>query len=218
MNETLRNRITRERNERKAFSDLREFARQSNERNQSNSAARLINTERRDEINTKVRQVLAPVIPKEIPRPAPVETNAVLGTAPEMGAFYGFYTVPDGAGAGDIYLQGGTIGGEAVATLDLKLYDASSDAWEGTMDEHLYVTAAGDGVVEDLVLLPGFVVSAITGPLIGTPPADSLPTALDASGACRISLGVFTGSGFMPAAIGNRSITFCPGGAFIVTP
>jgi hypothetical protein len=143
-------------------------------------------------------------------------TGAGGGTT--AGAFYGFYTVPDGDDVGDICLQGGTIGGEAVATLDLKLYDASEDAWEGTMDEHLYVTAAGDGVVEDLVLLPGFVVSAITGPLIGTPPADSLPTALDASGACRISLGVFTGSGFMPAAIGNRSITFCPGGAFIVTP
>jgi len=144
---------------------------------------------------------------------------AASGTStPAMGAFYGFYTVPDGDDVGDIYLQGGTIGGEAVATLDLKLYDASEDDWEGTMGQHLWVPVAGNGVVEDLVLLPGFTVSTVAPAQIGTPDPDDHPTAANDEGICNISLGVFTDAGFMPAAIGNRAITFCPGGSFIVTP
>lgn len=67
MNETTRERIERERNERKAQSDLRDFARQSNDINQGRSAGRLINAERREQMVTRVRQVMAP--PNEKPNP-----------------------------------------------------------------------------------------------------------------------------------------------------
>lgn len=136
------------------------------------------------------------------------------GTTTQTGAFYGFHTdTTGGAGDGDIYLQGGTINGEAVDTSDLKLYDFGTDSWEGTADQHLYVGVTGAFVVVDSVALPGFTVSSVATPAIGTPPSDTFPAVTGAtsasSGTCYVSLGVFTASGFLPAASGNRIVGLC---------
>lgn len=140
----------------------------------------------------------------------PSSTEQVEGTVAMSGAFYSFVTVTEGAGVGDIHLQGGAVNGQGVATTDLKLYDASSETWQGTADQHLYLSVAGTGTVADGVLLPGFAVSGITK-VIGAPPGDIPPTKDVASGTAILSLGVFFDGGFLPAIAGNRNVAVCIG-------
>ena len=145
---------------------------------------------------------------------APEDPQQAAAAGSQTGAFYGFYTdTSGGAGDGDIYLQGGTINGVAVATSSMKLYDFGTDSWEGTADQHLYVGVTGAFVVVDSVALPGFTASSVASPAIGTPPSDTFPAVTGATaasnGTCYVSLGVFTASGFLPAASGNRIVGLC---------
>lgn len=135
--------------------------------------------------------------------------RAAVQTATAAGAFYSFYT----DGAGDIFLQGGTINGFAVATSALKLYDLGTTSWEGAADTHLYVALTGAFVVVDSVALPGFVASAAGTPLIGALPPNTFPAVTGpttaSNGICYVSLGVFTATSFLPSAQGNRVIGLC---------
>lgn len=140
----------------------------------------------------------------------PSSTEEVEGIVAMAGAFYSFVTVTEGAGAGDIHLQGGAVNGQGVATTDLKLYDIGTDTWEGTTDQHLYLSVTGTGTVSDGVLLPGFAVSGITIST-GTPPGDTPPTKDDSAGTAILSLGVFFDGGFLPAIAGNRNVSVCIG-------
>ena len=145
----------------------------------------------------------------------PRKFNEGGGSVAASGAFYTLITIEDGPNAGDIHLQGGTVNGEDVTTTSLKLYDLSSDTWEGGDDDQLYLTVSGTGVVADGVLLPGFTVSTIT-PSIGSPPGDTPPTKDDTAGTAILSLGTFFNGGFFPAVAGNRNVAVCIG-SFVKT-
>jgi hypothetical protein len=119
-----------------------------------------------------------------------------------------FRQIPDAGG--DVYLQGGTVNGVAVATSELLLYIADPGTWQGAAGDHLILEVEGEGVVEDGLLLAGFDVTTITVS-IGPPSAHILPTADDPTGTAYISLGEFSADSFYPAMKGNINIAFCPG-------
>lgn len=127
------------------------------------------------------------------------------------GAFFSLIT----DSLGDIYLQTGTVNGGDVPALSLKVYDLSSTSWQGTTGQHLFLEVAGTGEVADGVLLAGFNITGVTV-TIGTPLEHVPPTAAVATGTAYVSLGVFYGESFAPAAAGNVGITFCPSG-FTIT-
>ena len=146
-----------------------------------------------------------------------VEVRQFVGSSGDTaGAFFTLITVSSGVDVGDIHLQGGTVNGVAVATLDLKVYDASTGLWEGVDDDHLFLEVVGEGVITDGVLLPGFTVTTIT-PTIGAPSEHVPPTIADATGTAYLSLGVFFSGEFYPAAAGNREIAVCLG-SFDISP
>lgn len=156
--------------------------------------------------NTNPRPFDIDAQPREFPKS---------GSGTASGAFYTLITIEEGPNAGDIHLQGGAVNGEDVTTTSLKLYDLSSDTWEGGDDDQLYLTVSGTGVVADGVLLPGFTVSTIT-PSIGSPPGDTPPTKDDTAGTAILSLGTFFNGGFFPAVAGNRNVAVCIG-SFVKT-
>ena len=52
-----------------------------------------------------------------------------------------------------------------------------------------------------------------TGPAaVATLGDNTLPTVSSLTGVCRVSLGIFTADGFLPANIGNIQASFCFGG------
>jgi hypothetical protein len=165
-------------------------------------------------IGSSQSEIVFPVTPGSRRGSAGTTTPAEIN-----GAFFAFYTVPDGTNAGDIHLQGGTINGEPVDTTDLKLYDLSLEDWQSAnVDDHLYVPVSGKFTVVDRVALPGFVITSVGTPVIGVPPGDTYPAVTGettaSAGTCNVSLGVFVGeganvTGFMPARAGNRVISLC---------
>jgi hypothetical protein len=130
-----------------------------------------------------------------------------------------FYTLAVGSG-GHTYLQGGTVKGAAASTRTLaaiKVIDASSGP-VATAGHHLWIEATVSGIVADGLLLGGVTVTNATTSTGASVPADTAPTAAAATGKkCYISLGAFTGSGFMPANVGNVQISFCPPSTYTVT-
>lgn len=156
-------------------------------------------------VGTSNSEIIFP--PTPIPRAG---TNGG-GSVSAEGAFFTLYV----DGSGDTYLQGGTVtaGDETKTIADIKVIDSGTGP-EQAAGVHMYVDAEGDGVVEDGVLLPGFnLVPANTSIAYNsTIPANTLPTAAAETGKkCRVDLGVFTASGFLPSNIGNVAIYYCPG-------
>lgn len=136
-------------------------------------------------------------------------------TAVEEGAFFGKRKVVGGAGAGDIYLQGGQVsGGTGNETVDeFKIYDASSDNWAGSAGQHLQLTVTGSGAATSGILDPVFDVTSASLSVVSSVGGNTLPSGGSLSGKiCRISLGEFTDDGFSPALPGNINVGFCWGG------
>lgn len=133
--------------------------------------------------------------------------NATAQAVPPAGAFFAQRKV-----SGDTYLQGGTVtgGGGTETIAEIKVVDADTGP-VAAAGHHLYISANGGGLVVDGVLLPGFDLTTATTATAAAVPGNSLPTASDAAGQCRISLGEFTESGFTPNLPGNLAISFCPG-------
>lgn len=137
-----------------------------------------------------------------------IHGTAVAAGEVAFGAFYGLVVID-----GDTYLQGGTVSGgtgnETVA--NIKIIDSVTGIMQ-TAGNHMYIDATGSGVEADGVLLPGWNLSSATISYASSLPANTLPTAASPSGKhCRIDLGVFTETTFLPAGSGNVQITSCPG-------
>lgn len=135
--------------------------------------------------------------------------------AVQQGAFYTILTDE----YGNRFLQGGTINGLDVSYLDLMLFDITlgvDGEWKGNDGDQLYLEVAGNGVVEDDVLLPGFDITSITAD-IGSPPGHTLPTISSPAGVCIVPLGTFFRNAFYPDMVGSRSVRYCPD-AFTIHP
>lgn len=132
------------------------------------------------------------------------------------GAFYTMRTVADAVDPddnGDIYLQGGMVSGGTgnVVIPDIKLYDASTDAWVGTADQTLIITVTGNGQETSGILDPIYNVSTAVDS-IGAIGSNTLPEVGSVSGKiCYLLLGSYFEGGFSPSAPGNFMIGFCYG-------
>lgn len=128
------------------------------------------------------------------------------------GAFFGLRTVTEGSGVGDIYLQGGSVGGgTGNATVpDTKLYDASSDTWTGSEGQHLELEVTGDGQTTSGILDPVYNVSSAEISVRASIRDNTLPkVGSTGSRKYHTSLGVFSENGFAPGSPGNFAIGFC---------
>lgn len=111
------------------------------------------------------------------------------------------------------YLQGGTVSaGDGTRTIPkIELID-DMGVLAGAEDHHIWIEVTGDGYAEDGVLLAGYDLTAAIVSIGDPVPDNTLPTFDSTSGKkVHISLGVFTATGFLPAALGNVQISFCPG-------
>lgn len=126
------------------------------------------------------------------------------------GAAGAFFTMFEDEG--DTYLQGGAVSGGSgnQPVADIKVVDADTGPI-GAPGQSLILTAAGDGLVVDGILMPEFDVTGVTQSE-GTPGSNTLPTVDSPSGSCEVYLGMFNATGFRPAGPGNIVINFCYGG------
>lgn len=154
-------------------------------------------------------------------RPEVVFEPSGVGADDVVGAFFGLRTVSSGgADNGDIYLQGGNVGGGSgnVEVGEFKVWDASSAAWAGSAGQHLQLEITGDGAATSGILDPVFNVTAAAISVVASIGANTLPSVGSTTGKiCRLSLGTFSASGFSPARVGNVNISFCWGG-YVPTP
>lgn len=148
------------------------------------------------------------------PRKEPAIAGGVTG-----GAFYTMRTVADAVDPddnGDIYLQGGMVSGGTgnVVIPDIKLYDASTDAWVGSAGDTLIITVTGAGQETSGILDPIYNIDMPTGAVvsIGAIGSNTLPEVGSVSGKiCYLLLGSYFEGGFSPSAPGNFMIGFCYG-------
>lgn len=133
-----------------------------------------------------------------------------------LGAFFAMTTVEsEDADNGDIYLQGGNVGGgtgnEEVD--EVLLYDASAETWAGSPGQHLQLDITGNGQETSGILDPVFNVTAASVSVVASIGANTLPASGSVTGKhCKISLGTFYDGGFNPSATGDVNVTFCWGG------
>lgn len=126
--------------------------------------------------------------------------------AEKCGAFWGRTTEDDGT-----YLQGGTVtGGNQSVTIDPEqIMDLNGPVQADGV--HMYLQVDGTGYAPDGILKAGFDLTAAVIGFAADVPDNTLPTATSLGGICYVSLGVFTETGFQPAAIGNVHVSYCPG-------
>lgn len=142
---------------------------------------------------------------------------AASSTTTGGGAFFTKRTVEsEDADNGDIYLQGGQVSGWGTPVDEIKIYDASTTSWQGSVGDVLKMTVTGTGAETSGILDPSFTPTGVSVPAssatLGT---NTFPVSGDLTGkVCQISLGTFFGTGatvegFQPALPGNIQIAFC---------
>jgi hypothetical protein len=128
------------------------------------------------------------------------------GSASLQGAFYTLLVAADG----HTYLQGGTVTGSTgtETAANIKVIDSGTGPTQSA-GVHMWAAVTVAAIEADGIMMSGVNVTAASIGYGSTVPDDVMPT-LTTSGTKHVSLGQFTATGFLPSALGNVQISFCP--------
>lgn len=201
--------------------DLLEFAKDAMQRHEAMQAAtrREVSSRPKETVRTftsagPTRPFSNSALKKAAEVTPPQETAASVSAS--TGAFYGLYD----DSSGDTYLQGGQIkAGSGTFTLDDFLVVDGGSGIVADDGDRLVLKLTVSGYEEDSVLLAGLTATAgaYVTPHVATVDDDTLPEVGDTTGKfVFIEIGRWTADSFLPSAMGNIIVSFCPGQGYSI--
>lgn len=197
--------------------DLREFAKISLERHEMMQAATRREAANNRDVEIKRTYVeMAPPKgfadpPQKRGRDNPQEVVEAGGIS--SGAFFSLYVIASGGGAGDTYLQCGSVtggnGGSETIT-DEKVLDNTTGVGTNA-GKILYMTASCTATVTDGVMLPGCLLNSASLSTGASVPSNHTFTTSSATGNIYVEIGRWTADNFYPSMPGNILASGCIG-------